>query len=80
MGLATILAVHDCRPLNYLHLEKRPPMSEAIGLIVKGKKLARAGQVDEAVSSFWEACELVPSLGIDPEYDVYQLAPSVSEM
>jgi WD40 repeat protein len=66
------LTLEECK--KYLHLEDCPSTVMAIELVVKGKNLATAGNVDDAAASFRKALELDPSLALDPEAEARQLA------
>jgi WD domain, G-beta repeat/Tetratricopeptide repeat len=64
------LTLEECR--KYLHVEECP--RTAVALVVEGKNLAKAGDVDSAIASFRNALELEPTLDLNPEADARRLA------
>ncbi|MBE9534235.1 MAG: tetratricopeptide repeat protein [Proteobacteria bacterium] len=64
------LTSKECK--KYLHEVQCPPT--VVGLIVEGRNLARAGDVDGAVASFQKALKLDPALVLVPEAEAERLA------
>lgn len=66
------LTKEECE--KYLEQELCPPTIKALDSFVRGKTLAKAGDIDGAVASFEESLKQDPALGFDPQKEARRLA------